>query len=203
MNFSSSGLITEKKQLEWHILKIPGMVLTLLMGTIYLYEPRNCNSCLWSWEHVLWKGCSHQDNGQIHYDKTRISTETPSWILITKHFNICAESHGLLSLWKRTERNSTIVYVAFAYQVPFGTKADILNHLEVSINEDLRKPCFETREFLSRWTCIGVRWHTTQRSNGWPTRLLFEKRAWCQNYSCCKDDIGARWFLWRRSKLCL
>jgi hypothetical protein len=32
------------------------------------------------------------------------------------------------------------VYIAFAYSVPLEAKADTLNHLDVSINEDFRKP---------------------------------------------------------------
>ena len=42
------------------------------------------------------------------YDKTYIGTETPSWISTIQNFNIRAESHGVSSLWKRTERGSTI-----------------------------------------------------------------------------------------------
>ena len=45
---------------------------------------------------------------KYQYDKTYIGTETPSRIATIQHFNVCAESHRVSSLWKRTERGSTI-----------------------------------------------------------------------------------------------
>jgi hypothetical protein len=43
-------------------------------------------------------------------------------------------------MWKRIERGTTMVYVVFVYSVPLEAKVDILNHLDISINEDFRKP---------------------------------------------------------------
>ena len=52
-------------------------------------------------------------------------------------------------MWKRTEKNSTIAYASFVYQVPLEAKADILNELTISVNDDIRKPFLKRKKFTA------------------------------------------------------
>ena len=78
-------------------------------------------------------------------EKMNPGIDTPSWMSTTNNVNICAESHGLSSLWKMIDKNgNTSACVSFVYQVPLEAKKSILDELVINVRDKFR------RSFLKR-----------------------------------------------------
>jgi len=105
---------------------------SLKMATVVaLYDPGD----------TFYEKAEHIETMVKHVHKKKsLGKPPPSWMSTIKNVNIRAEKHGLSTLFKRTEKNKTIQYVLFVYQVPLQSKTSILDALATSVEQDLRTP---------------------------------------------------------------